>query len=476
MHRLNLTLLILSVGVSAGMLSAQELTVKSATGKAVQLNWTSATAAAALERSSPQGFAKIAPGGTGQFTDTSIDPFGTYTYRINTGGKFSNQVTVGPPPAGVSNAAPVPAGVDYGKYGPASAVALDENGDPVIAFEWNDPNGDGDASDTKVDFVRWDRASYKWTTPVDVITTGGMIDQGVNPIAVNCDRASGEIALLAPVADGLDYAFSTDHGATWKNSPVTYSSGTPHASALVVASGQIFAVVNGDQAPAYFTGPATDSSSWKAQTIPTGDGWNQENSSNIPLIFDSGGKPVLAFFENQQDGDGHRYVLWQPGQKAPTAISNGSQGTADVALTTNGKKFGALLAVELDSNDSDHGVWYTQSSDGTSWSQPVRLPIDGPRSTNAPVSIAMDSKGSLTAAFGSNTGGAGADCNAPTVSRSADGTNWKTCGLGKAAGGDFGPQPATLHAIEAPNDKAYVVWQEQGETKYKPGLLVWHEQ
>lgn len=465
---------LLSVG-GAALGGAQQLSVKSATGKAVQLEWTGAASSSALERSTPQGYTQIAPGTTGRFTDTSINPFGTYKYRINTAGKFSNEVSVGPPPTGITNAAPAPANTQYQNYGPATAVALDENGDPVIAFESIDPNGDGDASDTEVQFVRWDRASYKWIAPVRIIVTGPMTDQGANPIAVACDRTSGTIGILTPVGDNLDYSFSTDHGATWKNSPVTSTGGTPRAAAMAIASGQLFAVVNEEQGPVYFTGPTTNPSAWKAQPIPAGEGWIAENSSNIPLILDASGKPALAFFENQKDGDGHRYVFWQPGQQAPAAISNGSQGTADVAMAFTGKGFGALLAVQLDNNDSDHGVWYTHSSDGSSWSQPVRLPVDGPRSTNAPVAIGMNSRGYLTAAFGSNTGSEGAVCKAPTVSRSSDGTNWKTCGLGKAAGAEFSPQPANLHVIDAPDDSGYVIWQEQAETKYKPGVLVWHE-
>jgi len=41
--------------------------------------------------------------------------------------------------AGVLNAAPTPKGTEPPKYGPASALALDDNGDPVIAFELGGP-------------------------------------------------------------------------------------------------------------------------------------------------------------------------------------------------------------------------------------------------------------------------------------------------------------------------------------------------
>jgi hypothetical protein len=462
--------------LNLSLLQAQELSVKSATSKAVELEWSAAAGPAVLERSSSQTFQKIAPADSGRYQDTSIDPFGTYQYRINSNGKISNIVTVGPPPAGVSNASAVPKGTDPPNYGPATAVALGENGDPAIAFEWIDPNGDGDKSDTEIRFVRWDRAGYKWSASVRVATTGPLEDQNVNPIALGCDRATGTLAMLAAVGEGLLYATSTDHGATWKSASLPSRNDAPHAVALMIGSGQVYAALNAESGATYFTGPISDASSWKSQPIPAGDGWKLRNNTNIPISADSSGKIALAFYEDQQEGDAHRYVFWRPGSSAPTAIvSTASVDSPDIALTYGAGKFASLFASLLDSNDTDHTVWYSQSTDGTAWSKPVKLPIDGPRSTNPPLSIAISSKAALTAAFGANSGSGPATCRAPTVARSTDGNGWIACGLGKAAGADFSPQPANLHVIEAPNDKAYVVWQEPAESKYAPGVLVWHE-
>ena len=182
------------------------------------------------------------------------------------------------------------------------------------------------------------------------------------------------------------------------------------------------------------------------------------------------------FFENQQDGDDRRYVFWRPGSSDPVAVVKTNQSTdyPNVALTYANNKFGVLFAIGLDPKDNDHGIWYTQSSDGTSWSTPAKLPIDGPRTTNPPLDVAIDSKGAVTAVFAANAGSSDTTCNYPVVSRSGEGTNWKTCGLGKAAGVHFNAQPSTLHVIEAGNDKAYVIWQEPGDQKYGPGVLVWH--
>jgi len=285
------------------------------------------------------------------------------------------------------------------------------------------------------------------------------------------------LALLASVGENLLYATSADHGATWKTANVPSSNATPRSVAMLAAAGQVYAVVNAESGAAYLTGSITDASSWKARGVPAGGGWKLRNNANIAIAADAAGKIGLAFEEDQQEGDGHRYAFWKGGGASdPTVIVAGlAADTPDIALTFGANKFASIFAAPLDSGDTDHTVFYSQSDDGASWSKPVKLPIDGPRTTNPPLSVAISSKGALTAAVGANSGSGPAKCGAPTVVRSADGANWTACGLGKAAGGDFSPQPANLHVIEASNDKAYIVWQEQAESKYQPGVLVWHD-
>jgi hypothetical protein len=77
--------------------------------------------------------------------------------------------------------------------------------------------------------------------------------------------------------------------------------------------------------------------------------------------------------------------------------------------------------------------------------------------------------------FGSNSGTDTLKCNFPALSRSADGARWTTCGLGRSLNDDFAPQPNTVHAAFAGNDKLYVVWHQAGASKSGQGLLLWHE-
>src|SRR5690349_12354616 len=186
----------------AALSAGQQLRVKAASARSVQLEWDVAAGPVTVERANGNTFQKIAPAAQAKYTDSSIDPFATYRYRISAGGKFSNEVIVGPPPAGVLNAAPVPKGTEPPKYGVASAISLDENGDPMIAFEWLDPNGDGNGSDNDVRFIHWSRATRKWLPPVQAQVVGEILSQGVNPISLACDRKSALLAIITPVGEG----------------------------------------------------------------------------------------------------------------------------------------------------------------------------------------------------------------------------------------------------------------------------------
>ena len=456
----------------------QQLHVKSASAHSVQLEWTGASGAVTLERESGGSFQKIATVSQTNYQDSTINGFATYRYRILEAGKPSNEVTVGPPPAGIFNVAPVPKGSEPGKYGLASAIALDENGDPVIAFDRLDPNGDGDNSDSDIEFVRWSRSEYRWLEPRRVQVVGDIATQGINPFSIAYDRKTGLVAMVTPLVDkGAMVLISKDSGTTWNGISIPDITATVNSTAMAISDAKIYLALTIPGSGAYyFTGPIEDPSSWTREALPATAGWKQALSANIGLILDSSGKPIISWYETQEEGGGRRFETWRPGGKAVAAVETKQEADPlDLSLAAGAGKIGLLFETPLDEKDSDHGVWYTQSSDGASWSKPSKLPVDGPRSTNPPLSVAIDSHGRISAVFGANSGTDSTTCNYPVLSRSNDGFSWKTCGPGKAEGGDFTPQPTTLHIIEADNDKAYILWREVGENKFHEGMLLWHE-
>lgn len=458
--------------------AAQQLRVKSASARSVELEWTGASGPVAVERKAGGAFQKIATSSQTAYQDTAIDPFATYRYHVSANGKSSNEVIVGPPPSGVLNAAPVPKGTEPPKYGTASAIALDENGDAMVAFEWIDPNKDGDNSDTDIQFVRWSRTAYKWLPPVRVQIVGDIQSQNLNPISLACDRKTGMLAIVTPVVDkGASILLSKDGGSSWTSTAIPGVTGTITSTAIAIVDGTAHLALAAPESGAYyFTGSLDKISAWKGAPLSSANGWKPALNANLGLAIDKSGQPVIAWYETQEDGGGRRFQVGRPGGQTTTAVATKRDADSpDLAITEGSDTIGLLVETPLDEKDDDHGVWYTQSKDGVSWSKPSKLPIDGPRTTNPPMDVAIDSKGHIIAVFGSNSGSDSTTCNFPALSRSNDGVAWKTCGPGKAEGGDFNPQPATLHVIEAGNDKAYVLWQETGDNKYHEGMLLWHE-
>jgi hypothetical protein len=72
-------------------------------------------------------------------------------------------------PAGLSLVLSAPANLGS-NFGEAVSLALDANGDPIIAYVLADPNLDGDRSDSSLNVLKWNRAAGKWTAPVRVAT------------------------------------------------------------------------------------------------------------------------------------------------------------------------------------------------------------------------------------------------------------------------------------------------------------------
>jgi len=227
----------------------------------------------------------------------------------------------------------------------------------------------------------------------------------------------------------------------------------------------------------YRTGLLADEpSKWQAQTSPATSGWKSPNSSNVALVLDAARKPLVAYYSEQEDGPGRRFFVWRPGAAPVIAFeSKAATDFPNLALTFGAARFGLLVANPLDPEKSDDSISYTSSTDGATWSKPSAIPPDGPRSTNQPQDVAIDSHGRVTAVFGSNSGSEGPKCGAPVMSRSADGTKWTTCGFAKSVGGDYEVQPSTIHVLSSGDDSTYVEWDQATDASTQGrGVFVWH--
>ena len=203
-----------------------------ASSSAVQLTWTGAGPFVVERRADAKTFATIGRTSDAAYTDAAIDPFATYVYRIRTargadggpGGEQlsppSNEITVGPPPAGFSTVVKAAKGKE-GDFASHIAVALDGNGDPAIAYMVLR------ADDTKahLHFVAWNRATYQWRPPVRVAVAGS-IDAHLDDLGVSLarDASTGTLLIAYQTGDGdgrgVSLAASIDAGSSWKTETI----------------------------------------------------------------------------------------------------------------------------------------------------------------------------------------------------------------------------------------------------------------
>ena len=64
-----------------------------------------------------------------------------------------------------------------------------------------------------------------------------------------------------------------------------------------------------------------------------------------------------------------------------------------------------------------------------------------------------------------------------SLSRSNDLVNWTTCSVNSPKDGDtFDAGFYSIQLRYAPNDRLYMLWQQNGDNSYGKGLMLWREQ
>ena len=469
-----------------GLAFGQKLEVKSATAKKVSLVWSGSAPRWIVERKSDAAFQKVGEVTTAAFEDTTIAPFDTYTYRVRGSAPAapSNEVTVGPPPMGLLKPAPAPSGEnrDSDNYGFRSALAIDENGDAAFAFLWLDPNANNHPEDAKLMFVRWNRAQHKWEQPSKVAVTGTTSPEAGEPISLAFDPASGLAALVFPVKDqtGFTLALSKDSGSTWQLTP--YSKGMEdeiNSATLLFAKNHFFLAVNvyGDGPELIDGDSGSDPGTWRKREPPL-VGKDHHNKAPVALALDAQGNPFMAFYDSNVSGkDGYLFNVWQPDSGKIVTVSDTNGDTPDspnLKLAGGGGKLAMLMVMTPDDKDSQAGIWASVSTDGSKWTPRTRIPHDASRSNGGSMALAIDSKGTIFAAFSTPSGGEDGVCGNADYATSSDGLTWVHCGVGKFAKDSFTPLSVTRNVVVAPDNSVYYLWNEGRSTKYGPGLLLWH--
>lgn len=388
------------------------------------------------------------------------------------------------------------------QMGQMTSLALDRNGDPMIAFT-------SDGVDGQLFFTRWDRCAGAFTkaAALDTLGTAAPTAASVNnnnPLRqVSLARDPTSNALLIAYAKMIPaganpsetvwVAKSTDDGATWKKEQVSFhpsdQAGDVHsASAPIVTfgEGKIWVAYGQDytHCDATFGGAAPrcdgwllsgDLGSWQRQVIPRGSN-GPTNQSTLSLATDGAGKVALAYVTSPDTGYNRVVEFWRPASN-PVAVFDSADTQNDdpaVSLAFFGTKPRIAAHLVQDSR-ADYDMMFAQSDDGVTWSAAVHVPRDVTRVTSSFQSLAIDAKGDLAIAARDNGGtDATPKCGSPKIARSTDGIAWVTCGADpKPEGGTSGRYVSAQYGPDGKLQLAF--FNDSTDGAYGAGVLYWHE-
>jgi uncharacterized protein (TIGR03437 family) len=475
------------------------LTVQSATSSQVQLTWSGTSGNFTVQRA-PVGaaFVNIATVQTTSYTDTTIDPYLQFTYQIinaGTTGQVSNQVTVGPPPAGLSLVAASPLNGDQVNltYGDNVSVAYDSNGDPAFAFLFGDPNADGVASEGQLFFRSWNRAQAQWNSLVRVATPGNVSNGDRSSIALAYDTSTKTFALATEdLATNIDL-YTSPTGAAWTlSTSFTGPAGMGGLAgpALALAAGNIYFAyqAGGTTGLQYVTGKlSAGAATWTTSAPPAINNVGPANGGAAPAVaIDSSGNPAVAFFAPDVTTDGGEILFfWRPGltgnSTAPPveAANTGGIQPQELGLRMvfyrENPRIGFAGATSATTSANDQNINFVRSDDGgNTWQPAVAIPTDGSSTDDYPVDVAVDATDNAALAFESNVGTGDGKCGEPKLALSSDLVNFTVCQVAPDLG-NFTGNPGAIQIAFAGNSKRYVFWQSNGDGTTNSGVVMYRE-
>jgi uncharacterized protein (TIGR03437 family) len=431
-------------------------------------------------------FVNIATVSATTYTDTTIDPYLQYTYRIvgGNGTASPGQVTVGPPPAGISLAAQAPmAGTSPAQgYGVNDSLVIDSNGDPAIAFLWRDPNNIGNYTQSRLMFRNWNRAQASWNPVVTVGTVGDVNTNFRQPLSLGYDASTKAFAIATEDDSSNLRIYTSPDGVTWTLAKTYSSAGVSfQGPSLALAGGNLYLSVEADTVGAeYISGKLSDPTSWTVKHPGSVSGVGiGEYDIGTSIALDNSGIPGIAYWAQDPKSDTNFILLyWRPTTGAtPVKVTDTQNNYSDLAVKVTYYKANPRIVFLGQRNDAEVGdaVHFVRSDDGgTTWQTPVAIPPDGTFTTDFPFDMAINSKGAAAIEFGQNAGSGDNTCGAPKLSVSTDLLNWKTCVLAQNIG-DYGSYPYGEQLYYQGNDKLLSTWWNATDSQVNTGVILYRE-
>jgi hypothetical protein len=400
----------------------------------------------------------------------------------------SNEITVGPPPAGFSLAAAVPPGGREGNYGRHVALTLDVNDDAAVAFVHLDPDRDAHEDYSTLYFAAWDRARYAWKKPV-LVDTVGKIVSGTDQVQVSAARDATTNTLgiaYQKNSNEVWLAISTDGGATWSKQAVHRTarenySGLP---SLAMRDGRTHLVWFEHPSGFRYATREGNTGEFAAALAPLPAGAELRHLAKPSLALDAAGRPGVAYWVELPETQRIVAAYWRPGEAQPAIVTEASKASAGdkifVELAYEGAqpRVALLLGRSAEETTKHDILWYVASEDGSRWGEPAAVPRDGDARWDTPLAVAVDSKGRagiLAASQGIAPAKTRAACGVPKLAQVARTGEWRTCSPDARNAQNFTAWGAALAA--AGNDKFYAAFQNtNAAARTGAGVVVWKEQ
>lgn len=408
-------------------------------------------AAAACGDSSSSAPATSPDAGPAPDPDASLVPDGAV---------MPDQDAAGPtcmPKAGFETA--VKLGAVGGQYAHES-LALGPNDEPFVAFVAYDL---ADRTASALYFAAYDATNCGWKTPVKIDTVEDVTtNRPLREVQLVRDPSNGRLHvaynaqrhLPPPNGDTLVMlAHSSDDGATWTKELVAHDNGAPADNTVYTVAHPTVAVANGKTVYAYYprfnigNSCATssqcngwvvltrsgDSGAFAGGIVESASGAKGGEALSGAAAFDASGNAGFVFYS-------------RPSELSPTLLLNylkvgetkavpvfDSQGIQDdspaLSLAFEGTQPRIAAALQRVATPMSTNLWFSASPDGTTWSAPVEMPIEGDDGMGTFVSLAANPMGGLTTAadFISSSGMRG-PCGGPKMATTTNDTTFVTCG------------------------------------------------
>jgi|GEM_PF-4116399 len=339
------------------------------------------------------------------------------------------------------------------------AMALDEQGNPELAFIGYDPNGDGDVSDSALYFDAYDPDSCSWKAPVQLDVVGYVDDSRDREVTMARDASTGALLIAYQTIDQLGdqtseikLAQSTDNGATWTTEQVARDRATDYATDNTV-SRPIVAMRDGKTFLAYFetwilSGSATTDSdaatyhlrsrtglagTFSDTLVPKVSGALLPGSeSYVPgLAIDSAGNAGFAYVAATDDETYNLQVCYFASNQTASVAVFDSLDTQDdgpeVSLAFDGTK--PRIAASLQRGEDDAtALWFSASDDGATWGAPIQVPNDGADGMGADLDLKLDAAGDPWIAVHRSSNSGETQCGTPKLSTRTGTADFSTCG------------------------------------------------